>query len=193
MLAMKANGDAGLLPEILRLYADQPAALAVEIMFGAGERAEMLRDGRADVGLLHWPQNDLTGLDFERLVTERLVVVLPTDHPLAGKDQVCLADLEGETLYRVGDSPVVYDGGQLLQMIALGRTVAVLPESVRGRLHSGLVTRPVPDAPPATVVVAWPQQSRSPAVAGFVRAAMEVAAMEVAATRPARSDPEPTA
>jgi DNA-binding transcriptional LysR family regulator len=138
----------------------------------------MLRDGRADVGLLHRPQNDLTGLDFEELVTERPVVVLPEDHPLAGKDEVRLADLDGEPRYQAGD---VSDAGQLMQLIRLGRMVAVLPESVNARLHSGLVTRPVPDAPDATVVVAWPSQSRSRAVAGFVQAALEVAALEVAA------------
>jgi len=53
----------------------------------------------------------------------------------------------------------------------VGRAVAVVPESVRARIHSGLVFRPLPDAPPATIVVVWPQHSRSRQVAAFVRAA----------------------
>ncbi|MEU0562999.1 hypothetical protein [Dactylosporangium sp. NPDC006015] len=43
--------------------------------------------------------------------------------------------------------------------------------------------RTVDDLKPNTLVVAWPQDSRSPAVAAFVRSAMSVAA--------ARTDAEP--
>jgi DNA-binding transcriptional LysR family regulator len=59
----------------------------------------------------------------------------------------------------------------LLQLVALGRAAAVLPESVRGHLHEGLVTVPVPDAPPVTTVIAWPPHSRSRALALLVRTA----------------------
>src|SRR5262249_46958393 len=83
ILAMKPGGDGGLLPHILAEYESQPGAIPVEIVFSVGGRAAMLRDGRADVGLLHSPQNDLTGLDAEELRTERQVVVLPERHPLA--------------------------------------------------------------------------------------------------------------
>jgi DNA-binding transcriptional LysR family regulator len=69
----------------------------------------------------------------------------------------------------------VHDTGQVMQLIDLGRIVAVLPESVRGRLHSGLVCRPVADAPTATIVLAWHRQSTSRHVAAFVRAASTAA------------------
>lgn len=178
VLAMKPAGDAGLLPQILTGYNAQPDAVPVEIVFSIGQRAAMLRDGRADVGLLHSPQNDLTGLDAEELLTERQVVVLPEHHRLAQRSSVCLADLDGEKMPRWpeashdnGQGPVVQDTGQLMQLITLGRTVAVVPESVRSRLHAGLVCRPVTDAPTATIVIAWPQNSTSLHVAAFVRAA----------------------
>jgi DNA-binding transcriptional LysR family regulator len=87
ILAMKPAGDGGLLPQILAEYESQPDALLVEIAFSIGERAAMLRDGRADAALLHSPQNDLTGLDTEELLTERQVVVLPQHHPLAHRFQ----------------------------------------------------------------------------------------------------------
>jgi DNA-binding transcriptional LysR family regulator len=182
ILAMKPAGEGGLLPQILAEYDSQPGAIPVEIIFSIGERAAMLRDGRADVGLLHSPQNDLSGLDAEELLTERQVVVLAERHPLAQRASVHLADLDGETTPRwpgtpngKGAGPVVHDIGQLMQLITLGRMVAVVPESVRGRLHSGLVCRPVPDAPTATIVVAWPQNSTSRQVAAFVRAATTAA------------------
>jgi DNA-binding transcriptional LysR family regulator len=63
-----------------------------------------------------------------------------------------------------------------MQLIALGRMVAVLPESVRDRIPAGAVWRSVPDAEPTTIVVAWPRHSRSRQVAAFVRAAAKAAA-----------------
>ncbi len=56
ILTMKPDGDGGLLPDILAEYETRPATLPVEIAFSIGGRAAMLRDGRADVGLLHSPQ-----------------------------------------------------------------------------------------------------------------------------------------
>jgi DNA-binding transcriptional LysR family regulator len=190
VLVMKPGGDAGLLPGILAEYETRPGALPVEIIFSVGERAAMLRDGRADVGLLHSPQNDLTALDAEALITERQVVVLAEDHRLARLPSVRLADLAGEAVPRwpgmpggKGDGPVVRDAGQLMRLIALGRVVAVVPESVRSRLHAGLTCRPVDDAPAATMVIAWPGGSTSRHVAEFVRAAT------VAAHRSGRLSP----
>jgi DNA-binding transcriptional LysR family regulator len=182
VLVTKPGGDSGLLPAILADYEAQPGAVPVEIVFGTRERAAMLRDGRADVGLLHSPQDDLTGLDAEELLTQHQVVLLPERHPLAQRASVCLADLDGETMPRWpgmpggnGTGPLVRDISQLMQLIVVGRTVAVVPESVRGYLHSGLVCRPVPDAPAATTVLAWSPQCRSRQVAAFVRAASTAA------------------
>jgi DNA-binding transcriptional LysR family regulator len=197
VLTMKPGADSGLLPKILAEYESTPGAVPVEIVFSIRWRAAMLRDGRADVGFLHAPQNDLTGLDAEELLTERQVVVLAEGHPLARRDHVCLADLAGETMPRWSSSavgsdgvgsaarslmdadgarPLVQDTGQLMQLIALGRMVAVVPESVRHRLQTGLVCRPVVDAPTATIVVAWARDSTSRQVAAFVRAAVNAAA-----------------
>jgi DNA-binding transcriptional LysR family regulator len=73
--------------------------------------------------------------------------------------------------YPDGPGPQVRDHAQLLQLIALGRTVAVLPESCRAQLHRDLAAVPVLDAPAVTTVIAWPPHSRSRALAGLVRAA----------------------
>ncbi|GAA3642588.1 LysR family transcriptional regulator [Nonomuraea antimicrobica] len=185
-LAMKAAGDGGLLPDILAAFESEPEAVAIEVLFcGFGEQAALLRGGFADVGLLHG-RPDLTGLDSETLLVERQVVVVPVRHRLAGRAVVTLADLDGEVMPRwagppQGDAdglegPEVRDAGQLMQLIAMGRTVAVLPESVRAYLGGDVVCIPVLDAPPTAMVIAWPEQSRSPALAAFVRAATGVVA-----------------
>jgi DNA-binding transcriptional LysR family regulator len=73
--------------------------------------------------------------------------------------------------------PEINDISQLLDAVALGNAVAYVPVSVAGQHRSAdLVFVPVADLSPSEVVAAWPDTSRSRAVAGFVRAAVEVAA-----------------
>jgi DNA-binding transcriptional LysR family regulator len=83
VLAVKPGGDGGLLPEIMSRYEAHPGSLPVDLVFSAIERSAMLRDGRADIALMHRPPNDLAGLDSEDLLAERPVVLLPARHPLA--------------------------------------------------------------------------------------------------------------
>ncbi|MGM1057666.1 LysR family transcriptional regulator [Saccharothrix sp. Mg75] len=191
VLVTKPGGDGGLLGPLLDAYATEPDALPVDVLVcGIGEAAGILRDGRADVGILHLPHEDVTGFDTEPLLVEPAVAVLPATHPLAGRSAVTPADLAGERLPRWagaegaaggghpgarGSGPVVRDAGQLMQLIALGRTAAVLPASARRHLVEGVVAVPVPDGPLTTIAVAWPEGSRSRATAAFARAAGRVA------------------
>jgi hypothetical protein len=65
--------------------------------------------------------------------------------------------------------------GSALSM--LGQLIALLPASVAARfVRPQLTYRPVPDALPATLAVAWPRSSRSLATAAFVRVITELAA-----------------
>jgi DNA-binding transcriptional LysR family regulator len=75
------------------------------------------------------------------------------------------------------EGPLISDMNQLLDVVALGQAVAYVPASI-ARQHGGadLVFIPVSDLSPSEVVVAWPDTSRSRAVAGFVQLAVEAAA-----------------
>ncbi|MFJ6579404.1 LysR family transcriptional regulator [Streptomyces sp. NPDC091368] len=188
VLATKA-GAAGellakLLAKLLDAYAAEPGAVGVEVVLcGPGEQEGLLRDGRADVALLHRPFDSTAGLDTEELRSEGQVVVLPAGHPLAVRSQVSMAEVTALTdlplprwprrdgSFRDGPGPRVRDHTQLFQLIALGRACAVVPESLRAHLRDGHATVPVPDAPPVTTVIAWPPHSRSRAVADLVRTA----------------------
>ncbi len=153
---------------------------------GIGEQERLLRDGRADVALLHRPFDTTVGFDTEELSTEGQVVVLPAGHVLTRRTHVQLAevtDLPGlpmprwprrDGTYLDGPGPQVRDHAQLLQLIALGRAAAVLPESCRAQLNEDLAVVPVLDAPTVTTVIAWPPHSRSGAVAGLVQAALRL-------------------
>ena len=76
---------------------------------------------------------------------------------------------------RVG--PLVGDMNQLLDAVALGQAIAFIPASVASR-HAvpDLAFVPVTDLSPSTVVAAWPEDSRSPTIAHFIRTAAEAAA-----------------
>jgi DNA-binding transcriptional LysR family regulator len=195
VVVTKPGGDAGLLPAILAAYEAEPGLPAADVQLcGLGEQAPLLRDGRADVALLHRPWDDLSGFDTEDLLAQRQVAVLPPAHRLAGRTALTLADLAGEPLPRWpgakpdgADGPQVRDGSQLLELVALGRVVALLPDSIRDRLRPDLVCVPVLDAAMSTLVVAWPERSRSPATAAFVRAALAAATQSDVDNAPIRS------
>jgi DNA-binding transcriptional LysR family regulator len=184
VLVTKAGASSELLSKLLDAYAAEPDAVTVDVILcGIGEQGRLLRDGRADVALLHRPFDSTARFDTEELCTEGQVLLLPAGHPLTGRADLRMADvtdLPGLPLprwpgpggvYPDGPGPEVRDNAQLLQLIALGRAAAVLPESVRAHLHHNLVAVPVLDAPAVTTVIAWPPHSRSRALAGLVRAA----------------------
>ncbi|SEO86333.1 LysR family transcriptional regulator [Actinacidiphila rubida] len=184
VLVTKAGATGELLAKLLDAYAAEPGAVAVDVMLcGIGEQERLLRDGRADVALLHRPFDSTAGLDTEELHAEGQVVVLPAGHPLTGRARVRMSDVaalpglplprwpHADGTFPDGAGPPVHHHTQLLQLIALGRASAILPESVRAELRDGLVAVPVADAPTVTTVIAWPPHSRSRAVAALVRAA----------------------
>jgi DNA-binding transcriptional LysR family regulator len=199
-LALKADFDAGMLPRILAAFRREEAALPVELLQGSrGEQVPALRDGRADVAMLPTPFDD-RGLDVEPLLTEPRLIALPAGDPLAAHDGLSLADLAGRRLpdgtpadrpasQRVIDiEPSRLDLTQIFNLIELGDTVMYLPVSVAQRhVRPGIAYRAVAGLPPSTLAVAWPQDSHSPAVAAFVRAAAAVAATHSAATMVAAS------
>jgi DNA-binding transcriptional LysR family regulator len=184
VLVTKAGATGELLAKLLDAYAAEPGAIAVDVMLcGIGEQERLLRDGRADVALLHRPFDSTAGFDMEELHTEGQVVVLPAGHPLTGRAHVRMSDVAAlpglpmprwpnlDGTFPDGAGPPVHNHTQLLQLIALGRACAVLPESSRAHLRGEHATVPVLDAPPVTTVIAWPPHSRSRAVAALVRTA----------------------
>jgi DNA-binding transcriptional LysR family regulator len=77
---------------------------------------------------------------------------------------------------RPARQPRQLDLAQIFNLVELGDSVWFPPVSVvRRHPRPGIVHRPVVDLPPLELALAWPQESRSPAVAAFVRTACEVA------------------
>lgn len=184
VLASKAGASSELLAKLLAAYAAEPGAATVDVVLcGPGQQEGLLRDGRADVALLHRPYDSVSGFDTEELLTEGQVVMLPAGHPLSVRAAVTTGEIETladlpmprfarrDGSYPDGPGPKVRDLTQLHQLIALGRACHIAPDSVRGLLRDDVVCVPVSDAEQVTTVIAWPPHSRSKAVAGLVGAA----------------------
>lgn len=194
VLALKADTDSGLLERAVAAYEREHAGVPLEVrLCGWGEQAELLRSGQADVALIYQPHErlDQPDLDFDVVLEEPQVVALPAEHPLSAGPTVRMGDLEShyERLAKTviwqprvdamaqRNPPRVGDMSRLLKLVEMGEIVALLPTSVAETFARPQVAyRPVLDAPPSSLAVAWPRSSRSLAVAAFVRAVAEGAA-----------------
>ncbi|MFE5333231.1 LysR family transcriptional regulator [Embleya sp. NPDC056575] len=180
VLAVKADGDGDLLEPMLARHAAEPGAMPVRIrLCGWQEQPDLLRRGEVDVALVHEPF-DRAGLDAETLIAEPRVAALAAAHPLAAEESLTLADLglrpQEVDRYIEEHRHAGRDLAQLLTLVTLECRTPLLPRSVAARYpRPGVVFRPVADAPPSVLAVAWPERSRSTAVAALVRAASAVA------------------
>ncbi|WP_353649015.1 LysR family transcriptional regulator [Nakamurella sp. A5-74] len=187
ILTAKAGASSELMLKLLDSYAGTPDAVAVEVLLSApAHQAPMLRDGRADVAILHRPFDDTSGFDVVELQVEEQVLILPGGHPASSRSSMTVAEatsipglpmprwpqLDGS--YPDGPGPELRDLTQVLQLVQLGRTAVVLPDSARADLRGGLTVVPLSDAPQVTTVLAWPPHSTSLAVAGLARTAAEL-------------------
>jgi DNA-binding transcriptional LysR family regulator len=188
VLVTKAGASHELLRGILDAVASEPGAPPVEVLLcEVGEQSHRLRDGQADVALMHRPYDDLAGFDTADLRVEGQVAILPAAHPLAARDQLTLAEVSDvpglpiarwprlDGTYPDGPGPEVRTQSQLAQLVALGKCLLVIPASSRAWQWPEHVAVPVVDAPDVTTVLAWQRSSHSPAVAALVRSAALVA------------------
>ncbi|WP_410787854.1 LysR family transcriptional regulator [Kribbella sp. C-35] len=160
------------------------------VVSGFGEQADMVRDGRADVALVSRPFDD-HGLETELLYTEPRVAALPVRHELATRDVLAADDLAGIPAPRWSrsnvaernywsarpddpvDGPIVQDSSQLLEVVAFGQAVALVPQSMAERnIRPDVVYRPVTDVEPYQMLVVWPAGSRSADLTKFVEVAV---------------------
>ena len=120
---------------------------------------------------------------MDTLAVEDQVLILPSGHPASGRASMTVAEATSipdlplprwphlDGTYPDGPGPELRDLTQVLQLVRLGRTALVLPETARANLRDGHAVVPLSDAPQVTTVIAWPPHSTSPGVAGLVRTA----------------------
>lgn len=111
------------------------------------EQEAPLRDGRADVGFLRRPFDDV-GLRVLPIGSEIRVACLPLGHRLARRQSLELADLDGEEVLdaRARRTSSVEEK---FELIAAGQGIAMVPVGVASSYsRPDLVYRPIVDAVP---------------------------------------------
>ncbi|WP_137994136.1 LysR family transcriptional regulator [Streptomyces vilmorinianum] len=147
--------------------------------------------GEVDAALLRGPV-DAPGLATAELTTETRVAAVPADSDLAARASLTLADLATQTIVlntvsgtttldlwpphtRPSATLTVANTDDWLTAIAAARGVGVSSASTAAmHPHPGVTYRPLPDAPPLHVVLAWRDTSPHPATDLLVALAREI-------------------
>jgi DNA-binding transcriptional LysR family regulator len=207
-LRVSARGcDAGLLGELVGSYnAVGPDVPAEAILVDWRVQAEEVRQGDAEVTLMRRPF-DARGLDSDLLRLEPRVALLAIDHPFAEREEVDLAELVGEPITvwpgtadhaqehwagadgAVGHTwipgPKVTDPLQFLATVRFGQAIGFVPESsILNVPFLDLRSVRVNGLTPSELHIVWSETTTSPAVAQFVRHAVEAQAQLVTTPGP---------
>ncbi|MFB7470176.1 LysR family transcriptional regulator [Kitasatospora sp. NPDC056184] len=160
--------------EAIRAFTASHPGIAVDVLpLRWTERDAPLREGRAHVAFLRHPFDD-TGLHTVPIGQETKVACLPVTHPLAGRDALALADLDGEPLLDVR-SRRTSSLDEKFELIASGQGVALLPLSItRSYARPDVVYLPVTDFPPVATCLAVPEGYGPGPVADFLATAAAV-------------------
>jgi DNA-binding transcriptional LysR family regulator len=173
------------MPPVVRAFRERHPGVTLHVEDVAiATLVERLRAGDLDAGLTRPPQVD--DLETEVVLREPVAAVLPSDHPLAGRSEIALAELAGEPwvltpraswppwhakydedFARAGFRARVAQRGtspqNLLALVAAGVGVTRLPLSARTLRDSGVAFVPLA-GDEAEVVLAWRPGTRNPAL-----------------------------
>lgn len=187
-------GDLVVTPVVLKLRRRFPAAV-IRTRHLTWQEPYAVVDGRVDALLARLPLAlPADGLRIDVLYEEPRVAVLPTSHPLAGRDSLTADDLAGEGLVACTSSPTMWNTPpkpedsfeDKLELVASG-AVAVLPAGDRrSTLHPGVATIPITHIEPCQVVAVTRTDDRSSLTAAFTQAARAWGA-DVERKRPAQA------
>lgn len=187
LLRIGATGLAAFrhLPRLARIAAQRVPGLVLrfepDLLTPAQELA--LDEDRIDLGVLRPPLRPRL-LASRLICRERLVLVVPETHHLAGRQLVEVVDLQDEDFVTYGVPDSVVDvtvtqaclaagflprrsigAGQapmILTLVAAGLGVAVLPESVQALKVEGIRVIPVADDVHVDLALAWRRDDSSP-------------------------------
>jgi DNA-binding transcriptional LysR family regulator len=155
------------------------------------DQAQALHEGWISLGFVLPPlHND--ALAVETILREPMVVAIPRDHPLSGKNKLALEDLAAEAfvmssrnnrcgLYdqvisvcrHAGFTPKVVQEANEMQImlgfIAAGIGVSLLPDHVKRLRKPGIVFRPLtPSSAKVELAIAWRRDDASPILREFL-------------------------
>ena len=183
-----------LLPKTLASFHHSFPSVSVNLFdLSCGEQFRALEDGKLDLGFvgLHEPIA-LRGLEFRTIASYKTLAALPKDNPLAGKITVDLKSLA--PLFFIGMSEASYPGYRewltktceraaftpkvlqdvdlertMIQAVAAGLGVALVPEQVKKLDHEKVVFRSLTPTVQTEGCVAWRTENVSDALQAYVQ------------------------
>jgi LysR family hca operon transcriptional activator len=179
------------LPEAMATLTDVLADIDVTVSSDYSRSlAEALTRGKLDLAFLR-PEPGMPELEYRRVATETLVVVMPSDHRLAARERVDIHELAGETFLGVSaTAPTVRaaieaylerEGVALapshqidnlamaMSLVASTRGVALLPEYAKNFLPWSVTSRPLAGEPPTIdLVIGFNRANASPTLKLFL-------------------------
>lgn len=144
------------------IWAERFPRIRLEVV-DVDERDQRAALVRGDVAMcfVRLPIDD-DGLHLIRLYEEVPVAWVSKDHLVAAADEVTLADL-------AGDDVLTDPTPHAIDMVSIGEAVLAVPQSIaRSMSRRDFVYRPITDAVPTTVALAWPKDSDDELVQEFI-------------------------
>jgi LysR family transcriptional regulator, hca operon transcriptional activator len=152
--------------------------------------ADDLQRGRLDIAFLRREQKP--DLEYQLVAKEPLVVILPSDHPLAQRSAIDPHDLVGETFIGISSVPRVLRAvindylkqsgieivphleidnfAMAISLVASTRGVALLPASAENFLKWSVISRPLKgEAPTIDLVIGYHKAAPAGTISGIVR------------------------
>src|SRR6266571_4020875 len=162
-----------------------------------GDQFRALQDGKIDLGFvgLREPIEE-RGLQFRPIASYETVAAVAKNNPLAKKSVINLKELKSmffigmseasfpgyrrwltQTCRTVGFSPKVLQdadiGRTVIQSVAAGLGVALLPDQVKKLPHDNVVFRPLTPTVMTESCIAWKAENRSAALKAYVHIVKE--------------------
>jgi LysR family hca operon transcriptional activator len=179
------------LPEVMTILKSELPSIDVTISSQySPQLADALARGQLDLAFLR-PEPGLPTLEYKLVTREPLMVVLPSDHPLAAQAAIAIGDIAGEeflamsrtapALQAVIDAYLRRSGvalrpsheidniGMAVSLVASTRGVTLLPAYARNFLPWSVVSRPLKgEAPTIDLVMGYSRANTSPILKLFL-------------------------
>lgn len=145
-----------------RLWQQRQPSTALEVTpVAQQDQLETLLEERAELAFVRLPVDD-PALSVIPLWTEETVAVVSVDHPLAGREALTLAELEGQHVDQE-------DAEMAVQIVAAGSGAMVVPKGVARQLaRKDVEVIPVEDAAPTRIALAWVTARHTQAFEDFI-------------------------
>jgi LysR family transcriptional regulator, hca operon transcriptional activator len=179
------------LPGVMHVVREELPEIEVTISSQhSPQLADGLATGKLDAAFLR-PEERYPDLAYKVLISEPLIVVLPSDHRLASRKAIALQDLAGETFIGMADQAPVLRSiiedyirrsgidlqpthrveylSMAMSLVASTRGVALLPDFARNFLTWSVIVRPLAGkAPSIDLVLGYHKANNSPLLRTFL-------------------------